>query len=128
MGNKKMSALANFENLLGYRLQNVTLVEDVEGDHVIFELGNGETYQLYHPQECCEQVDLVEIIGDLSDLKGMVVLADEKTECGDLDTWTFYRISTGRGLVVFRWYGISNGFYSEKVNFELVKRRFVVDK
>jgi hypothetical protein len=111
-------ALNDFEDLLGYELQNVTHTEDIDGDHVIFELKNGETYQLYHAQQCCEQVNLVEIIGDLSDLRGAVILADKKTECGDLETWTFYRISTGQGLVVFRWYGISNGYYSEEVDFE----------
>lgn len=86
----------------------------------------GMVFDFYHEQDCCEEVYLEEIIGDLDDLIGFqVVMAEEvsnadepvdtKAEHYDSYTWTFYRIATEHGLVVLRFLGESNGYYSEGV-------------
>jgi hypothetical protein len=63
--------------------------------------------------------------GNLADLQDAIVFeaycetnSDKAKEDYDESfLWTFYRIQTDKGVVVFRWYGSSNGYYSEEVSF-----------
>ena len=113
-------------------LKGVTLSSIVDAnDELIFTLDNGEKYKLWHNQDCCEHVYIESICGNLDDLIGTPILMAEVSSNSDempadieqppyhddSFTWTFYRIGTAKGTVVIRWYGTSNGYYSEEVDF-----------
>lgn len=117
----------NFSVLLGKTLSAVKITE--QNDELLFETTDNQKYKLYHDQECCEQVVLEDICGNLQDLINSPILQAEESSSKqppqgiqkdewDSETWTFYRIATEKGLVVLRWYGVSNGYYSESVDFE----------
>lgn len=110
-------------------LLGVTLVDiENKGDELIFTLDNGDQYKMYHNQDCCESVYIEDIAGELSDLVGSpLLMAEEATsntnpegivkEYQDSFTWTFYKFATIKGYVTIRWYGESNWYYSERVDF-----------
>ena len=87
-----------------------------------------EYIKMYHRQDCCENVDLDDICGNI-DLEGAVfyelvekksdVELEAKEEYEESWTWTFYTIKTSKGYLDLRWYGASNGYYSEEVNLEI---------
>ena len=111
----------NFEDMVGNVIRGIDI--NYDNDEMLFGFDNGERHKLFHEQYCCESVTIKEIHGDLDDLIGTpVLLADVITETDnnwDIDstcTWTFYKISTIKGSVTITWLGMSNGYYSERVN------------
>ena len=100
---------------------------------------DGAVYKMYHEQDCCENVYVEDVCGDVDDLIGVTLLvAEERTSkdnpqnitdeklkeqetarvaWDDSFTWTFYHFATSKGYLDLRWYGESNGYYSESVDF-----------
>jgi len=125
----------NIDILVG---KTLTEVENINNEQLIFHCDNGEKYRLFHYQDCCENVLIEDICGDLHDLVGTPILKAEEvsnynpTSEEDIEktkyaeeygscTWTFYKFATKKGYVDVRWFGESNGYYSESVYFELVR-------
>ena len=97
-------------------------------NEIIFYLSNGAEYKMYHDQDCCEYVYIESIDGNLDDLIGSRLnQADESySHTGnrgddESSTWTFYKLATIKGYVTIRWYGSSNGYYSESAGVEKIK-------
>jgi hypothetical protein len=115
----------DFSELLGKTIMNINGKE--QDEVMTFLLDTGETYQMSHYQDCCEQVYIEDIVGDINDVVGSPILLAEEAISHDDDkgnfesiTWTFYHLSTIKGGVTIRWCGSSNGYYSESVDFERV--------
>lgn len=110
----------NFEVLKGLTLVKV----DVSDTMINFVADTGEVFEMYHEQNCCEDVYVESIVGDIEDLIGEEILVAEESSNVDMPalsdyaesfTWTFYKLATRKGYVDIRWYGSSNGYYSESV-------------
>ncbi len=135
---------AKFSDLEGKILSEI--IGDKNSEELIFITTEGEQFKMYHSQNCCESVSIDDIVGDLNDLVGSPIIAASEDSNSDLTeeqlaekerkkleqgedyydwsddsfTWTFYNISTIKGHVTIRWYGSSNGYYSESVDFEKI--------
>lgn len=113
--------------------KTLTKIEGGEkgSDEMLFTCADGTVFRMFHEQDCCEGVYVEDVCGDLSDLIGSpIVFAEESTSqenppgitkgYQESFTWTFYKIDTAKGGVTIRWYGESNGYYSESVTFHTV--------
>ena len=126
-----------FEEIVGKTFTSVTIGESFDGcwatdgggnDCVIFNLeGSNDYYRMYHYQNCCEEVHIKQIDGELSDIcnskiiKAEKVTSTTKTPDGE-ESYTFYKIFTAIGDVTISWYGEHNGYYSVEIDFEYIKK------
>lgn len=129
-----------FNTLKGKTITEIIMSKDIPVDEIIFITDNG-VFKLFHNQGCCESVDLYDVVGKFEDLIGhpLLVAEESSTEHNrdevtpwsanmtdeELDayysqpdswTWTYYKLATIKGFVDMRWYGSSNGYYSERVS------------
>lgn len=117
------------ETLVGLTLASYRKGFDRDENHcLLMRTTCGRTFRMRHRQDCCERVYIEDIAGDLSDLVGAEIMFayesssptpkhDGAPSGGVSQTWTYYRIGTHKGHVVIRWWGQSNGNYSERVDF-----------
>lgn len=118
--------------------ETLTSIEGMEvgSEEITFKAASGREFRMWHSQDCCESVNVEDVAGDPEDLIGSpIVLAEEVsnepepdlpgTEAGrwdDSHTWTFVKFATAKGYVTLRWFGSSNGYYSEEPSFREITR------
>lgn len=73
-----------FSDLVGKTLTKVIVSENDGDDRINFLTVDGDNFQLFHSQSCCERVVIESINGDLDDLIGTPILVAEE-RCSDKD-------------------------------------------
>lgn len=120
----------NINILLGKTIVNIEGAKE-GGDAILFTCLDGSQYLMYHEQDCCESVTIEDICGDVESLLNtpITMAEDISNRCDNIPepnyhddsyTWTWYKFATMKGYVTIRWYGESNGYYSEEVDFKEV--------
>lgn len=119
----------DISDLINKTMVRVEQAEVGGEDALVMETDDGMVYTFAHSRDCCESVTIESITGDLSDLVGSpLTMAEESSQDGkeaglafpneytpDSSTWTFYKFATIKGYVDVRFFGESNGYYSEGV-------------
>lgn len=121
---KRGGMINEYKELIGKVLIDVK--EDGE-TAIDFTFEDGSVYSMYNEEEgtgndC--QITLEDVNGEWDDIIGEpLTMAEEVINTGGTreGTWTFYRFATIKGYVDIRWYGESNGYYSETVTFRKIK-------
>ena len=105
----------------GKVIESITgLVQDSEVVRITFS--DSSYIEQYHHQDCCESVSVEQVDGDIErHIGGTIYSLDEKIVNDGVAgyescTATFYTLKTSKGFLDWRWFGESNGYYSESVD------------
>ena len=107
---------------------------DKFADELVLTLEDGTSIKFYHQQDCCECVCIEDIDIDPQELVGSVLVSMEEAynqefdDCDESQTWTFYNIQTNNTCATIRWWGTSNGYYSESVHISVTHASDVDDE
>lgn len=115
-------------------LKGQTIIEIIGlsqgSEEIIIKTKLGALFKMWYNHDCCASCTVEDIIGDVNDLIGYEILLAEEVISNENPedikredesfTWTFYKLSTIRGSITIRWYGSSNGYYSESVTLSRV--------
>ena len=110
-----------FSTLVGLVIREI---ENRDNREIRIKTACDRSFVMHHYQDCCEDVHIEDICGDLQDLVGYrIALANETTQNGEDGAgdpcrfWTFYTLGCLNGDVTIRWLGESE-YYSVAVDFE----------
>lgn len=106
---------------------------DKNNNEIMLTTQSGKIILIYHDQDCCESVSIEDTKGNWHDLIGKVIVeaskdeiykGDPPPEFPDSWTWTTLKFRVDGATVISRWFGESNGYYSESVDIEDVTKSF----
>jgi hypothetical protein len=136
----------SFEALKGKKIISIDGLKK-GSERIKFLCSDKTEFWLTYYDDCCASCSIEDVCGDIENLIGHEILLAEEVSSNQPDaeeqsrrdkekaeaekndgyyygaeseTWTFYKLATIKGSVTIRWYGSSNGYYSESATFERV--------
>jgi hypothetical protein len=117
------------ESMIGSVVKSIDI--DESNDDCLITLEDGRKFKIEHFQDCCETVQFYDASGDVHSLIGKKLTnvtedynddpIEEDLSCDGSHTWSVYKFQTDENTVILRWYGDSNGYYSETTQLYEVK-------
>lgn len=128
MENKTRMVVNTFDIILNKQIASIWGLRKGSSEITIVFADNS-AFVMSHLQDCCEDVWLEDIVGEIRLVGATILNFEEIIQEGDANdqsfdkehstcTYTFYKINTNKGYIDLRWYGASNGYYSERVTCE----------
>jgi hypothetical protein len=127
-----LNSLFEKEVLLLRVIESIEGLEEDSSD-VTIKFTDGTYITQYHEQDCCESVYITQVDGNASKHIGatMISLEEKVLDSEDMSsddlpdyyeslTATFYTMKTSKGYLDWRFFGESNGYYSESVNCKFI--------
>ena len=102
---------------------------EIGSDNLKINFTDGSQVLFYHEYDCCESVEIDDIVGTTLSIIGKPLLKADIKESDsqakptngysdDSCTWTFLTLATIKGYIDVKFYGSSNGYYSEDISVE----------
>lgn len=116
--------MKTFDEIIGKIVKEIII--NKQDNTIKFSFTDGEIWEMLHEQDCCEDVYIESVCGDVSRMENeKLLIAEVVTNDGsgkhdEFCTWTFYKFATNKETLTIRWYGESNGYYSEDVTFRML--------
>jgi hypothetical protein len=126
-----MYDIENLRLMIGQTPVEIDGMKEGSEEVTIVTKEGGKLTLRYEP-DCCASCSICQVDGDPMDLLGLpLLMCEEDGNVPDHDmldeqgagngasyhdesyTWTFVKFATTAGYVTLRWYGSSNGYYSE---------------
>ena len=113
------------DSLVGEVVEHV----DIGNNETLLTFASGRRVRIDHDQDCCESVWLLDSSGDVAKIVGkpLIEVTSEESSGDNVDigkefkddssTLTTIRFACADEVVILRWFGTSNGYYSESVDF-----------
>ena len=118
--------METIKELVGEVLTHIDV--DGESNEILLTTESGRRYKIWHDQDCCESVEIAGCDGAFATLIGRKIIDvthDEdsrNTEDGS-QTKTAITFRTSKSIVISRWIGYSNGYYSESVDITEITKK-----
>lgn len=118
-----------YNELVGEVLTHID--ENADNGEILLTTESGRQFKIYHYQDCCESVYIEGTDGDWNQLlnKKLIAVDCDYEDGGDKEAYdssstrTIFTFKVNDATVINKWFGSSNGYYSETASLEEITKK-----